>query len=100
VASREIIVLSLIPRPPELIPVENGDEAEHVLAYGILMFRFAPIYVRQRGRMIAAALAGRARSRGRVRARPDRVAGVLLPDMAVDALGVGPGWLPRARPMC
>jgi VanZ family protein len=95
-----IIVLSLIPNPPELIPVEQGDKAEHLLAYGMLMFWFAQVYVRQPGRMIAAALLvalGIALEyvQGWTGWREFSYA-----DMAADAVGVGLGWLlatPRTR---
>lgn len=95
-----IIVLSLIPSPPELIPVEQGDKAEHVLAYGILMFWFAQIYLRQPARVIAAALlvalgVGLEYAQGWTGWREFSYA-----DMAADALGVALGWLlapPRTR---
>jgi TM2 domain-containing membrane protein YozV len=97
-----IIVLSLIPSPPELIPVEQGDKAEHILAYGMLMFWFAQIYVRQPGRAIAAALlvalgVGLEYVQGWTGWREFSYA-----DMGADALGVALGWLlapPRTRNM-
>lgn len=97
-----VIVLSLIPSPPELIPVEHGDKAEHVLAYGTLMFWFAQIYVRQPSRMVAAVLLvalgiGLEYVQGWTGWREFSHA-----DMAADAVGVALGWLlapPRTRNM-
>jgi VanZ family protein len=95
-----IVVLSLMPGPPDLIPVEQGDKVEHVLAYGILMFWFAQIYVQHPGRAIAAALlvalgVGLEYVQGWTDYRDFSYS-----DMAADALGVGLGWLlaaPRTR---
>jgi len=36
-----VIVLSLIPPPPELLGVENEDKFGHLAAYGVLMWWFA-----------------------------------------------------------
>jgi VanZ family protein len=49
-----VIVLSLIPSPPQLLPVEQGDKVEHMLAFGSLMFWFAQVYA-QRGRRLTTA---------------------------------------------
>jgi len=95
-----VIILSLIPRPPEVIAIEQGDKAEHVLAYGTVMFWFAQIYVRQRGRVVAAALlvalgVGLEYVQGWTGWREFSYA-----DMAADAVGVAVGWLlapPRTR---
>jgi len=45
-----VSVLSLIPEPPELIGIEEGDKIEHLLVYGSLMFWFAQVYVQRRSR--------------------------------------------------
>jgi VanZ family protein len=95
-----IIVLSLIPSPPELIPVEQGDKVEHVLAYATLMFWFAQVYVRQPRRIVAAVLLialgiGLEYIQGWTGWREFSYA-----DMAADAVGVAVGWLlapPRTR---
>ena len=85
----------------DLIPIEQGDKAEHILAYGMLMFWFAQIYLRLPGRIVAAALLVAPRHRALEYAGLDRVAGILpYADMAADAVGVGLGWLlapPRTR---
>jgi VanZ family protein len=97
-----IIVLSLIPSPPDLIPVEQGDKAEHILAYGMLMFWFAQAYVRQPGRMIAAVLLI---ALGIALESAQDATGwreFSYADMAADAMGVALGWLlatPRTRNM-
>ena len=49
-----VIVLSLIPAPPELIEIEEGDKIEHLLAYGSLMFWFAQVYLPVRARWLVA----------------------------------------------
>ena len=51
-----VVVLSLIPSPPQLIPVDQADKAEHVLAFGSLMFWFAQVYLLRRGRLATAGL--------------------------------------------
>lgn len=51
-----VLTGSLIPSPPELIPLENGDKAQHALAYGGLMFWFAQVYVARPVRSRTAAL--------------------------------------------
>lgn len=51
-----LIVLSLIPSPPQLITVEQGDKAEHMLAYGSLMFWFAQVYLHRSARLTTAGL--------------------------------------------
>jgi hypothetical protein len=95
-----VVVLSLIPTPPDLIPVEQGDKAQHVLAYGGLMFWFAQIYVQQPRRVLAAVLLvalGMALEfvQGWTGWRDFSYG-----DMAADASGVFLGWLfapPRTR---
>jgi VanZ family protein len=95
-----VAVLSLIPTPPQLIPVEQGDKAQHMLAYGGLLFWFAQIHARRSARLLIAVLLV--------------ALGVALEyvqgwtgwrdfsygDMAADACGVLLGWLaapPRTR---
>jgi hypothetical protein len=51
-----VIVLSLIPSPPQLLRVEQGDKVEHMLAFGSLMFWFAQVYVQRRRRLMTAGL--------------------------------------------
>src|SRR5437867_3489618 len=51
-----VIALSLIPSPPQLLPVDQGDKVEHMLAFGSLMFWFAQVYLQRRGRVATAAL--------------------------------------------
>lgn len=95
-----VVVGSLIPSPPELIPVDNGDKGEHLLAYGGLMFWFAQIYVRQPARALVAGLLlalgiGLEYIQGWTGWREFSYA-----DMCADAAGVGLGWLlapPRTR---
>lgn len=50
-----VIVLSLVPRPPEL-GIEQGDKIQHFLAYGSLMVWFAQVRVERRDRRVTAAL--------------------------------------------
>jgi VanZ family protein len=51
-----VTVLALIPSPPRLVPVEQGDKVEHVLAFGSLMYWFAQVYLQRRSRLAAAGL--------------------------------------------
>jgi VanZ family protein len=51
-----VIVLSLIPSPPQLLPVEQGDKVEHMLAFGSLMFWFAQVYLQRSRRLTTAGL--------------------------------------------
>jgi VanZ family protein len=51
-----VIVMSLIPNPPDFVPIEQGDKIEHIVAYGSLMFWFAQVYGALRTRAIVAAL--------------------------------------------
>jgi VanZ family protein len=88
-----VIVLSLIPNPPDLVPVEQGDKVEHVVAYGMLMLWFAQVYAARGARALIAGLLV--------------ALGVALEyvqgwtgwrefsygDMAADATGVALGWL-------
>ena len=39
-----IVVLSLLPKPPELIGFEQSDKLSHIIAYMTLMLWFANIY--------------------------------------------------------
>lgn len=50
-----VVVLSLVPRPPEL-GVEQGDKIQHFLAYGTLMLWFAQVRVDVRERWVTAGL--------------------------------------------
>ena len=88
-----VVVLSLIPSPPELLGVQNEDKLEHVLAYALLMWWFAQAWLGRQPRVTTAA--------GLV------ALGVAIefvqgwsglrtfspPDMAADAVGVAAGWL-------
>jgi VanZ family protein len=95
-----VTVGSLIPSPPDLIPLENGDKGEHLLAYGGLMFWFAQVYVRHPARSRVAALLlalgiGLEYVQGWTGVREFSYV-----DMAADAGGVALGWLlapPRTR---
>jgi len=95
-----VTVGSLIPSPPDLIPLENGDKGEHFLAYGGLMFWFAQVYVRlpARARVATLLLAlgiGLEYVQGWTGWREFSYA-----DMGADAIGVALGWLaapPRTR---
>jgi VanZ family protein len=95
-----VAVGSLIPSPPDLIPLENGDKGEHVLAYGGLMFWFAQIYVRHPRRALVVALLlamgiGLEYVQGWTGWRDFSYG-----DMVADGVGVALGWLlapPRTR---
>jgi VanZ family protein len=87
-----IVYLSLTPHPVEL-PGEQGDKYGHVLAYAMLMFWHALIYMPPRARMrlaVAFVCMGVALEflQGLTDYRTFDVA-----DMVADALGVGMGWL-------
>jgi hypothetical protein len=45
-----VIYLSLTPYPIEVMPGEQGDKYDHVLAYATLMFWFAQIHAESRAR--------------------------------------------------
>jgi VanZ family protein len=87
-----VIVTSLIPAPPRLIPIEQGDKLEHILAYAGLMFWFAQVYVELRTRwwvagMLIALGIGLEYLQGWTGWRDFSYA-----DMAADAAGVVFGW--------
>jgi VanZ family protein len=88
-----VIVMSLIPNPPDFVPIEQGDKVEHIVAYGSLMFWFAQVYGALRTRAIVAGLLialGIAIEyvQGWTGWRDFSYA-----DMAADAAGVALGWL-------
>ena len=88
-----VIVMSLIPNPPDFVPIEQGDKIEHIVAYGSLMFWFAQVYGALKTRAIVAALLialGIAIEyvQGWTGWRDFSYA-----DMAADAVGVALGWL-------
>jgi len=92
-----VIVLSLIPNPPDLVPVEQGDKIEHIAAYGMLMFWFAQVYAARGTRGLIAGLLvalGVALEyvQGWTGWREFSYA-----DMAADATGVALGWLIATR---
>jgi VanZ family protein len=51
-----VVVLALIPSPPDLLPADQADKAEHMLAFGSLMFWFAQVYLSLRARLATAGL--------------------------------------------
>ena len=91
-----VIVLSLIPSPPQLLPVDQGDKAEHLLAFGSLMFWFAQVYLQRRGRQATAGLlvalgVAIELAQGQTGYRSFEYA-----DMGADCAGIFVGWvLPR-----
>lgn len=46
-----VIYLSLTPYPVEVMPIDQGDKFDHVLAYATLMFWFAQIHAERRVRL-------------------------------------------------
>ena len=46
-----IVILSLWPKPPELIGFEESDKLAHIIAYSILMLWFANIYPQSSSRL-------------------------------------------------
>ena len=87
-----VTVLSLIPAPPELIPLDHGDKVGHLIAYGCLMFWFAQVYLRSRTRwLITVGLVALGIALEHVQGwtgwREFSYA-----DMAADAIGVILGW--------
>ena len=46
-----IVILSLWPKPPELIGFEQSDKLAHIIAYSILMLWFANIYPQSSSRL-------------------------------------------------
>ena len=88
-----VIVLSLIPNPPDLVPVEQGDKVEHIVAYGMLMFWFAQVYAARGTRALIAGLlvalgVGLEYVQGWTGWRDFSYG-----DMAADVTGVALGWL-------
>jgi glycopeptide antibiotics resistance protein len=47
-----IVLFSLIPAPPQLIDIEQGDKLSHLIAYMTLMLWFANIYPQNRHRIL------------------------------------------------
>jgi VanZ family protein len=88
-----VVALSLMPSPPQLLPVDQADKAEHILAFGGLMFWFAQVYLSRRGRLAAAALllalgVGIEFAQGQTGYRSFEYA-----DMIADGAGIFVGWL-------
>jgi len=46
-----VLILSLMPKPPQPLDFGGADKLEHVLAYFVLMFWFAQIYHEARTRL-------------------------------------------------
>ena len=46
-----IVILSLWPKPPELLDFEQSDKLAHIIAYSILMLWFANIYPQSSSRL-------------------------------------------------
>ena len=88
-----VIALSLIPNPPDLVPVEQGDKVEHIVAYGMLMFWFAQVYA---ARGTRAVIAGLLVALGVALEYVQGWTGwreFSYADMAADATGVAFGWM-------
>jgi hypothetical protein len=88
-----VIVLSLIPSPPEVLGVEHEDKLGHLAAYALLMWWFAQDVIAARGRARAAAAlialgAALEFLQGWEGSRAFSTA-----DMAANAAGVALGWL-------
>lgn len=49
-----IFYLSLIPHPPEVVTIKNGDKVHHLLAYSSLMFWFTQLYQEKSYSLLAA----------------------------------------------
>ena len=49
-----VIIVSLIPSPPEMGKFEGSDKLGHFAAYGVMMLWFAQIYARNRVRLAIA----------------------------------------------
>ena len=88
-----VIVLSLIPSPPQLLPVDQADKAEHMLAFGSLMFWFAQVYLPLRARLATAGLLAALGvaielAQGQTAYRSFEYA-----DMGADCAGIFVGWV-------
>lgn len=86
-----IVWLSLTPSPPTL-GVEHGDKAGHFLAYGLLMYWFAQLYLGKKARIVCAAGfvamgVGLEFAQGALGYRSYETA-----DMVANTLGVALGW--------
>jgi len=86
-----IVWLSLTPSPPK-VDIAYGDKAGHLMAYGLLMFWFAQLYLGKNARIVYAAGfvalgAGLEFAQGALGSRSYEVA-----DMFANALGVALGW--------
>jgi hypothetical protein len=86
-----IVWLSLTPSPPTL-GVEHGDKAGHLVAYGLLMFWFAQLYLAKETRSAYAAGfvalgVGLEFAQGALGFRSFDIL-----DMFANALGVALGW--------
>ena len=88
-----VVVLSLIPSPPQLLPVEAGDKAEHMLAYGSLMFWFAQVYVQRSRRLTTAGLLAALGVTIEFVQRDTGYRTFEYADMAADCAGILVGWL-------
>ncbi len=88
-----LIWLSVIPNPPSIAPVEQGDKLEHMTAYGLLMWWFAQICVDVRTRRwIAAGLLALGIGLEYVQLWGG-VREFSYLDMTADAVGIAVGWL-------
>ena len=88
-----VIVLSLIPSPPQLLPVDQGDKLEHMLAFGSLMFWFAQVYVRRCGRLTTAGLLTGLGVAIEIAQGDTGYRTFEYADMGADCVGIFIGWL-------
>jgi VanZ family protein len=88
-----VIVLSLIPSPPQLLPVDQGDKVEHMLAFGSLMFWFAQVHLQRHGRLATAGLLVALGVAIEFAQRETGYRSFEYADMGADCAGIFVGWL-------
>jgi VanZ family protein len=88
-----VSVLSLIPNPPQLVPVDQGDKVEHIVAFGGLMFWFAQLYLERRGRLATALLLATLGITIEFAQRETGYRSFEYADMGADCAGIFVGWL-------
>lgn len=93
-----VIILSLMPNPPDPLSFEQSDKLSHFLVYGCLMLWFCQLYTGTRRWGLALAFVALGVGLEFLQGlTPDRTYEVL--DMAANTGGVLLGWLLAATPL-
>jgi VanZ like family len=88
-----VTVLSLIPVPSQLIPLEEGDKAAHLVAFGGLMFWFAQVYLQRGARLATAVLLLALGVAIEFVQRETGYRSFEYADMGADCVGIVLGWM-------